>query len=223
MVTDCIHTDSCRESVAVPVHTLAVLLAYTGATLGVVMVVPQIVRTVRHPALAGVSALSWALLALACATWMTYGLRTETWPQVPGNVFLVSGAAAVALLVPSALSRTRRAAALSGAAVLVLGVAMLLPAHSVGYLALGIGLCSALPQVYESVARGRRRAASGLSLPTWAMRVAGQGCWLTYAILARDVPVVLSASVALSTAATIVTVESSRRPAPTAAVVAGAR
>ena len=69
-------------------HALAVGLGYTGATLGVAMVVPQIVRIVRHPSLTGVSPLSWALSTFACLAWLTYGLRTSATPQIPGNVLL---------------------------------------------------------------------------------------------------------------------------------------
>ena len=190
---------------------LALTLAYVGATLGVVMVVPQVVRTVRHPNLGGVSAASWSLLALACMTWLLYGLRTSTWPQVPGNVLLVSGAVAVVLLVPSERSRSWRAVALLSIASAVVLVALSVPAHLVGYLALGIGLTSAWPQLYDSLLSPRRTAVSGVSITTWATRLASQSCWLTYAALARDLPVLLSASVALSAATAMVAVESSRR------------
>ena len=190
---------------------LATTLAYVGATLGVLMVVPQILRAVRHPTLGGVSPTSWGLLAVACLSWLLYGLRTQTWPQVPGNVFLVSGAVAVVLLVPSTHSPTRRAATLAAAAAAVVLVALSIPAHLVGYLALGIGLTSAWPQVYDSFLGSRRTALSGVSIATWGTRLVSQSCWLAYAVLARDLPVLLSASVALSAATAMVAVESSRR------------
>ena len=113
------------------VTTFAVCLAYVGATLGVAMVVPQLLRTVRHPDLGGVSPSSWGLTALACLTWLTYGVRTATIPQIPGNVLLVSGAVSIALLVPSPVSRSTRALVLATAAAVMLGLAFAVPAESV--------------------------------------------------------------------------------------------
>jgi uncharacterized protein with PQ loop repeat len=193
------------------VDVFAPVLAYTGATLGVAMVVPQIARIVRHPHLQGVSPLSWGLTALACMTWLTYGVRTANPPQIPGNVLLVSGAVMVVMLVPSPTPRRRRGLALAGAAALVLLVATLVPAGWVGYLALGVGLVSAWPQVYDSVEAWRSPAASGVSIATWSIKVVSQSCWLAYAVLTGQLPVVISASVALTTALTLVAVESSRR------------
>ncbi len=194
------------------VHDVAVCLAYVGATLGVAMVVPQIVRTVRHPDLAGVSPVSWGLTALGCLSWLTYGVRTATVPQIPGNVLLVSGAVTVALLVPSPMSRSRRALVLAAAAVGVVAVAFAIPAASVGYLAVSVGLVSAWPQVFDSLARWRSGGGtSGVSITTWSIKVVSQTCWLVYAVVTRQTPVVVSASVALTTALALVAVESSRR------------
>ena len=44
----------------VDLSTFAQLLAYAGSAVGVAMVAPQIVRTVKHPHLGGVSPWSWA-------------------------------------------------------------------------------------------------------------------------------------------------------------------
>jgi uncharacterized protein with PQ loop repeat len=188
-------------------HSLALSLAYTGAALGVVMVVPQIVRTLRHPTLGGVSPVAWGMTVLGCSMWLTYGLRTATLPQVPGNVFLVSGATCVVLLVPSPVTRGRRALYLAGAGGILLAVALVIPPHSVGYLAVTIGLVSAWPQVYDSVVTWRLGARSGVSVSTWSLKAVSQLFWLAYAVLDRDVPVLLSASVALSTAVLLVTLE----------------
>jgi uncharacterized protein with PQ loop repeat len=193
------------------VHTAAVTLAYVGACLGVVMVVPQIVRILRHPSLGGVSAPSWALTALACLTWLIYGVRTQTLPQIPGNVLLVCGAVAIVVLVPGQVSARARALRLGAAAALVVTVALGVPARSVGYLAFAVGLLSAWPQVFDSVAGWRAGGSSGVSISTWAIKVCSQTCWLTYAVATGDGPVTISATVALSTAVALVVVESSRR------------
>lgn len=198
-------------------HELALLLAYAGATFGVVMVLPQIVRAVRNPDLTGVSWVSWALTTLACLTWLTYGVRTGTLPQIPGNLLLVSGAATVVVLVPSRVSRGTRAAGLLGGAAVLMLMALAVPAREVGYLAFVIGLTSAWPQVYRSVLGMRARTPSGVSIGTWAMRVASQVCWLSYAVLATDRPVEVAAGTALATAVLLVGIEMvRRRPAPVA-------
>ena len=200
-------------------HTFLLDLGYVGATLGVVMVVPQIIRTLRHPTLGGVSPVAWSMTALACMTWLTYGVRTATMQQIPGNILLVAGAVVVVLLVPSPVSRRRRALTLGSVAAVLLAIALSLPAAATGYVAVSIGLVSAWPQVYESVATWRAGVRSGVSLTTWSLRALSQSCWLTYAITAVDVPVISSAIVALSTALLLVGLESlaplrgSREPA----------
>lgn len=193
------------------VRELALLLAYAGATLGVVMVLPQITRAVRNPDLAGVSWVSWALTTLACLAWLIYGVRTGTLPQIPGNLLLVTGAATVVVIVPSQLPRRSRGAGLLVAASALVLLALAVPARDVGYLAFAIGLTSAWPQVYRSVLGLRERTASGVSIGTWAMRVASQVCWLSYAVLATDRPVEVAASTALATAVLLVGIETVRR------------
>jgi uncharacterized protein with PQ loop repeat len=80
-------------------HTLALTIAYAASVLGVASVVPQILRTIRHPHMAGVAPLSYAVSILACSGFMIYGLRADVIPQIPGNVLLVSGSIAIVLLV----------------------------------------------------------------------------------------------------------------------------
>jgi len=190
------------------VHSLALVLAYTGATLGVLMVVPQILRTLAHPSLGGVSPVAWSMTVLACSMWLTYGVRTMTVPQIPGNILLVSGAVAVVLLVPSRVSRRRRAGTLAAVWSGFVTVALLVPAHMVGYIAVSVGFVSAWPQVYDSVSTWRAGARSGVSITTWSLKSVSQLCWLSYALLAADVPVAISATVALGTSATLVALES---------------
>ena len=192
-------------------HDVALAFAYTGAALGVVMVVPQLVRTARHPALTGASPLTWALTALACGLWLTYGVRTGTIPQIPGNVLLVSGAVAVSLLVPSPVSRWRRATYLALAAAALVAVAVSVPPHLIGYLAFAIGLTSVWPQLFETLFRNKGTASAGLSISSWTTKVISQGCWLAYALLLTDIPVAISATVGVTTTLVVVWVELSRR------------
>jgi len=205
----------------VTVHTLALTLAYVGSAIGVSMVVPQIVRILRHPAMTGVSPWTWAMTAVSCTGWMTYGVRSGSLPQIPGNVLLVSGAIAIVLLVPAAWSRQVRALALLGSMVLVVAVSTRLAPETVGFLALAIGLGSMWPQVIETVWLRRGMGPSALSLTSNSLKIGSQLCWLSFALLTTDVPVVISASMALSTNAAVSLVELSRRRSWTAADVPG--
>ena len=108
-------------------HALAVAAGYLGAALGVLMVLPQIARTLKNRSLPGVSAMSWALTALSCGTWMLYGLRAHEFPQVPGNILMVTGSVVVVLAVPSATSIRTRAIGLAAPAAVIGGLATVLP------------------------------------------------------------------------------------------------
>ncbi len=193
-------------------HSLALTIAYAASVLGVITVVPQIVRTFRHPHLGGVAPLSYAISVAALVAWITYGFRAGVAPQIPGNVLLLSGSVAIVLLVPSELSRSRRALLLAASALVVVTVSTRLSPEEVGFLAFGIGLFSAWPQVFATL-RGTREDA-GVSLTTFSLRSVAAVGWLSYAVLARDVPVVLSAVIMLGTTVLVLVVEASRRAAP---------
>ena len=191
--------------------TFAQLLAYAGSAVGVAMVAPQIVRTVKHPHLGGVSPWSWAITVVACTLWLTYGLRSGSIPQVPGNVFLVSGAVAIVLLVPAEWSRSRRAWTLLGVTGTLVLFSTYLSPEQVGFFAFGIGLFAVWPQLFETVWLRRGMGPSALSMSSQVLKVVGQVLWLSYAIIAVDTPVIVAAVVAVSTNAVIALVEHSRR------------
>jgi uncharacterized protein with PQ loop repeat len=199
-------------------HTLAVGAGYLGATLGVLMVAPQIARTLRDRARPGVSAMSWSLTALSCLTWLLYGIRAGEPPQIPGNVFMVSGAAFVVLSVPSRLSVPARAVRLALPAAILVTLAFVIPAAALGFVAFGIGLVSALPQLITSLAgRERAEAESGVSVLSWLLRAASQVSWLIYAIALHDLVVTISATFILASALLLVLIELSRRSSTSAA------
>lgn len=193
------------------VDVLAQALAYLGATIGVAMVVPQIQRIVANPRLAGVSPWTWAIMAAACTLWLTYGVRTGSMPQIPGNILMVAGAVAIVLIVPAGWSRVRRSAWLAGAIVaLVLGSGLLAP-EQVGFLAFGIGLTGIWPQVYETVWARRGMGPSAVSLTSNSMKLAAQLSWLSFAVMTGDLPVLVGSSTALVANTLITSVEAGRR------------
>jgi uncharacterized protein with PQ loop repeat len=192
-------------------HEIAFGFGYLGAALGVAMVVPQIVRIVRHPSLPGVSPISWALTVFGCLLWFTYGLRSGALPQLPGNLLLICGAIAVVLLMKSPTSRARRGLLLALGAGLLEATASVTPTQGVGYLAFGIGTISTWPQLYDSVGNWRAHINSGVSLSTWGLRIASQVCWLAYAVGTSDLPVGIGACVAGLTGIAMVALESAAR------------
>ncbi len=201
-------------------HSLALCLAYLGSAIGVAMVVPQILRIVRHPHMAGVSPWTWAITAVACSTWLAYGLRTGSLPQIPGNVLLISGAVAIVLLVPAAWSRRRRAAALIVSVLAIVTFSTHLAPEAVGFLAFGIGLVGVWPQVFETLWLRRGMGPSALSLTSNTLKIGSQLCWLSFALLTTDIPVIVSATLALTTNSVITAVEAARRRAAADVAVA---
>jgi uncharacterized protein with PQ loop repeat len=193
-------------------------VGYLGAVLGVFMVVPQIVRTFRDRSIPGVSAMTWALTALSCLTWMLYGIRADEVPQIPGNVLMVSGAAVIVLAVPSTTPIGARAVRLAASAGVIIALATVLPPDAIGFLAFGIGLFSAVPQIVKSLTV-RRSDVSAFSIPAWVLLGASQVCWLIYALVLEDIAVTISASFVLSSAALLVITELRRRPALASCVV----
>ena len=194
-------------------HSFALPLAYTGALLSVGMVLPQLTRTIRHPNLTGVSPTSWALTSIACLAWLIYGLRADVLPQIPGNVLLIAGAVALVLLVPSAWSRSRRAASLGTACAVVVALSLMIPPVAVGYLALSISLLSLWPQLVDSYANWRAGVESGVSLPTWWVKLAATTCWLFYSVIAVDLPVLIASVLSAVSIAAVFVMETSARQA----------
>ena len=135
---------------------------YIGAALSVGMVVPQLIRTLRHPSLGGVSAMSWLITAACCSTWLLYGIKGHVWPQIPGNALIVPGAAAIVLAVPARLTVARRAGLLAATAGVLILVAVLARPEVLGYLAFALTLVAATPQVVTVGAAAAGRGVGGL-------------------------------------------------------------
>jgi uncharacterized protein with PQ loop repeat len=186
-------------------------LGYLAAAIGVVMVLPQIARILRHPTLPGVSPLTWSLNTVACAAWLGYGIRTWQVPQIPGNVLFITGAVAIVLLIPSTHARRTRAAGLAAvAAVEALAVAVL-PAHTVGYVAFAVTMAASWPQVHDSFRSWRLHRPSGVSIPAWGFGLLSQVLWLLYAMGVHDTPITVSAASLCVSMVLLLTLESLAR------------
>lgn len=193
--------------------TFALGLAYVGSAVGIAVVIPQVLRTVANPTMRGVSPWTWALAAISCSLWLTYGLRTASMPQVPGNAVTIVGAIAIVVLVPAGWHRRTRAAALLGSMTALLALSTTLEPRQVGFLAFGVGQLAAWPQVYETCWTRRGMGPSAISLASQAFGIAAQSCWLAFALITTDVPVIIGASLALVTFGLVTGVELSRRRA----------
>lgn len=194
-------------------HSLALPLAYLGALLSFAMVVPQLVRTIRHPDLPGVSPSSWAITAIACLSWLIYGLRADVLPQVPGNVLLIIGSVALVLLVPSAWSKRRRAVLLGAIGLVIVVASLVIAPVAVGYLAFGIGLFAGWPQLVDSFENWRSGIESGVSLPTWWVKLAATASWLAYSVITMDLPVLIASVLGAATIIAVFMLEASARQA----------
>ncbi len=188
-------------------NELANAAGYIGAALSVGMVVPQLIRTLRHPSLGGVSAMSWLITGACCFTWLLYGVKGQVWPQIPGNALLVPGAAAIVLAVPARLTMAWRGALLTATAGVLILVAVLARADVLGYLAFALTLVAATPQVLTSVRRHQAER-SAVSIPSWLMRGGSQVFWLCYGLILHNGPTALSAVVVLVSVAVVVAIES---------------
>jgi uncharacterized protein with PQ loop repeat len=195
----------------VDVLVLAQVLAYVASAIGVVMVAPQIARIVKNPTLGGVSPWTWAITSVSCSLWLTYGLRSGSMPQVPGNVLLISGAVAIVLLVPAAWSWRRRALGLAAVAAALILVSTRLSPEEVGFFALAIGLTGMWPQVYETVWLRRGMGPSAISMTSQVLKLVSQSLWMTFALITIDVPVIVAATMTLSTNLVVTVVEFARR------------
>jgi uncharacterized protein with PQ loop repeat len=188
-------------------HSLAIASGYLGAVLSVGMVVPQLARTIRNPGAGGVSPTSWALTMAACLTWLTFGVKAGATPQIPGNVLIFPGAAAIVLTAPSRLTVSLRAVMLVSASAAIVAAAVFLAPDYIGYLAFVIGLVSALPQARESIARSSSAGRSAVSVSAWLLRAVSQVFWLGYAIVLHQVPIIVAAGVTMISAIALVAAE----------------
>jgi uncharacterized protein with PQ loop repeat len=171
------------------------------------MVVPQLIRTMRHGRLGGVSAMSWLITAAACFTWLLYGVKGQVWPQIPGNALIVPGAAAIVLTTPARMTVLQRIGMLAAAAGILILTTVLLRPDQLGYLAFGISLVSATPQTVTSVLR-HRAGRSAVSIPAWAMRGGAQLFWVTYGLAMHNDPIVVAGVVTMVSAAVVIGAES---------------
>lgn len=189
---------------------MAMVFAYTGAVLVSILAVPQIRRTVIGRDVEGLSALSWSLQALCAGTFLVYGFRTFSDPQVVGNVLPLLGAGLVAgtvIYIRKVLSPLQLAVAVVG----ILGYFSLMlyavPPIMVGASAVFISLFCRWPQVFTSYKSLRAGTPTSVAKLTWIISIAAMTAWLSYGLLFPDWPVVIGCCISLSASILVLSFE----------------
>ena len=169
------------------------VLGYAAAAVSCVQLVPQVVRTVRLRATAGVSPLMWALLGAQSAAWIVFGASRHLWPAVSVNVVLIGCVTAMLTTLG------RELAPGLGLAVRVMVGLLAVEAVLVATLPLAVlggmaGLLAALvlwPQVLVAL---RSTDLSGLSRASWVLSAVTSVQWAAYGLATGTAVTWLSAS-----------------------------
>lgn len=181
----------------VDVTRTAVLCGFAGAVLSGSFSLTQVVRIARARTTAGLSEISWLLLALTFGTWLSWGILTHDPYQIVPNATSFVGAVWVLWRIHCDRPIRWRAAAATAAAV-VLAFAL----QRLG------GLLGALAAVFTvtGVIRARQVAAvrgasdiSAVTLMPWLISSTAQVFWFIYGLSAARWVVALHAPYAIAT------------------------
>jgi uncharacterized protein with PQ loop repeat len=186
----------------------APLAAYTAASLGCFIAVPQIARLARTRQTAGVSAASWEVNTLSAVAWLAYGLRTLQGAQVLANACsLIGGVAVLWLVLAPGADRRVRLTRFGAAGAAVAGAVCLLPMVWLTLPLAATGLLSRIPQLRATASTWWNRQPSGVAASAWALSVACTALWLLVGLLTGQSAVVCSSAIACATAALILSAE----------------
>jgi len=192
---------------------VATTAAYTAATIGCFIAVPQIVRLVRTRETVGLSVGAWAVNTLSATAWLAYGLRTLQGAQVLANAFSLAGAVTVLwLLLVAGSQRRSHVARLAVGACVVAGSVLLLPMAWLTLPLAATGLISRIPQMCATASTWWNRRPSGVAVSTWGMAMTCAGLWLCSGALTGDAAIAWSSGIACTTAGLILAAETWPRP-----------
>lgn len=192
---------------------VATAAAYSAATIGCFIAVPQIVRLARTRETAGLSIGAWEVNALSATAWLAYGLRTVQGAQLVANAFSLAGAVTVLwLLLVAGPERRGQLTRLAVGASVVAGSVLLLPMTWLTLPLAATGLISRLPQMRATASTWWNRRPSGVAVSTWGMAMTCAGLWLCSGALTGDRAIAWSSGIACATAALILAAETWPRP-----------
>lgn len=193
-------------------ETVQSILAPFLVGLSVAFVWPQVVRSFRS--VEGLSLASMAQNVWASGLWVLYGVRTTTPPLVFANATAGIGFALV--LVAAARAEVLPARTLLfhvGGLLVLVPIALTIPATALGWAAIAVGATGILPQVARTLTATDH---AGVSRPTYAMVVALTTGWSVYGILEPDLLIVLPNVVILPSALLVLWQTRPRRSGRTA-------
>lgn len=174
---------------------MIVLLGWLAALVGGCISIPQLLRILRTRNLAGISVATWQLNFGVNLAWTTHGVITES-----ATMWLSNGVLAVwtllilrAFHVEAALSWTRRVG--PGAVLGTLAASIELLLGPVAF-AIAVAIPSLISMFSQLTALARSVDVSGASTPFYAVNVANQLLWLTWALLTGEAAVIITGSMA---------------------------
>lgn len=190
---------------------IGTLFALAGMAFTVALSIPQLVLLRRATQIGSLSGTTWELAAASYATWVVYGLVLPIYPQVPGNFVACCGSVAVVAGIALRRGSWVRPVATWTAVLLAAFLAYSWwGAVGLGWLAFLTTVTRSAPQVWVLL---RQDYTGGVSRGAWSLAAAGSGCWLVYAVLADDRPVLASTTIGVTTAVAIVLLAAVKRPA----------
>ena len=186
------------------------LYGYIGAVFVAMIAVPQLLKTMTDRRADGVSVSSWAMQGTGALTFLLYGCRIGSPPQIVGNILPAAGAAAIVILILKTrrvMSAAKAVAATAALATYLAILALALEPLVVGGVAVAMALICRWPQVMASLKSLRNHSASEVSKLTWAITILAMSFWMVYAVIAVDVPVILANIVGISASAIVLVSE----------------
>lgn len=191
---------------------LASLAGWSGAVLGTITTIAQVVR-VRREGTDGVNATTWALFLVMSGFWIAYG------SSVGSAQVIVSATVSIPLLTWLVVLLDRREAVRGLLlAVAVVGVCAGLPADRLGWSAgvLGLGIVivgTRMPQLLQLL---RSRHADGVSVTSWLTGAASVVLWLAYYSTTGQVAaaVTMAAACCMNASIVVLTLRRHRTNAP---------
>lgn len=70
-------------------HSVINAIGYTAASINVVILLPQVIKTVRTKKTRDLSKLTFSLMDTAAILWLIYGMSTKSLPLIMANGFTV--------------------------------------------------------------------------------------------------------------------------------------
>jgi uncharacterized protein with PQ loop repeat len=169
------------------------VLGWVGAVTGALVALPQVVRILRTSATTGVSPLTWQLLVGVNLAWMAYGVITHHPNIVVSNTLYALCTSTILILL-----WRHRGTRLWQLFVPGILLGALIVAVDVFFGPIAFAVIAFIPAALSQLAQLRSLVVSqsihGVSLWWLAYCVMNQGIWLTWALLADEVSVMIVAT-----------------------------